>query len=62
MNKVNEEEQLCAPIASVLRIERETEDNDDDDDQGQKASDFTPMIGNRGRDDMKQMSKCPRVT
>ena len=51
MNKADKEEQLCAPIASVLGIEPGTDDNDDDDDRGQKASDFTPMIGNRGSDD-----------
>ena len=55
VNKAGEEEQLSALIASVLGIKPGTDD-DDDDDWGQKASDFTPMIENRGSDDTKQKS------
>ena len=51
VNRANEEEELCAPISSV---QSEKAEDDDDDDQGQKASNFTPMIGNRGRDDMRR--------
>ena len=62
-NKTNKEEQQRAPIASVLE-KRETEDKSARMMimmmiPNKRASAFTPMIENRGSNDMKQKVTIP---